>query len=796
MKKIAFAIIGSTLLSSTFATNAPSALKDYRLGQFTQAKPLLENLAAKKNATALYYLAKMNLYGYGTPRNPELGISLMKQAANLKSLPAQMYLGNYYFQDKKKLHDALVYYQKAANQGNINASMFTALCYIHGLCGEKKPDKAKRYIIKAAKSGIPMAQYELAKLFLNSKYKSDRKMGKIWMKKAAANNYPEAITQLASQQNSTVEKKENQNSKPTSSKEEENPSVTNETRWKEMVRALARANITLQNPTVITAQTGKIADTPKMVLFSKSLVIKADQGVLTPKEIPIDYLIAMGIKYNKTNASITPKPYPFTLPVGAKNNKEALTLLQRQATFGHAQALFQLGQMYASGIGVAQDQQKAFQLFLKAAKREHLKAEYMVGLYYYKGITVQPDLKKAYYWLEKAAFHGSAPAQLLAAHLTQSGPTKNTEQAIGFYHLAAENGIPSAQYFLAKLYVTKSLNQHDVFTPNPRDFKKAQALFKKAVDAGFKPAELDLAFFYAKKTASEDHQEFAYNIAHDYADQGNQSAKLLLAILYDRGIGTSVDESDARSIYKELAKQNNSIAELMLGSYYYLDEDIDDATTLLQKSAQQHNPYALYNLAIIERKNALATHHYKKFNALLKRASQLGFVRADILLADSALTHAKQSYSKKQAIQSIKRLAMKNNALAQLKLGVMYQSGSGVPRNHVQAYKWYKKAAEQDNPVAQYLLGYAYQTGSGVKSNPQKAVFYYRLAAKQDYAPALVALGYYYDMNKPNYSKAINYYQVAAKLHNKQAQYNLGVMYQYGKGVDSDEDKAQELKSP
>ena len=36
-------------------------------------------------------------------------------------------------------------------------------------------------------------------------------------------------------------------------------------------------------------------------------------------------------------------------------------------------------------------------------------------------------------------------------------------------------------------------------------------------------------------------------------------------------------------------------------------------------------------------------------------------------------------------------------------LGVMYESGQGVPPNDADAIKWYRKAAEQDDAVAQQL---------------------------------------------------------------------------------------------
>jgi hypothetical protein len=80
----------------------------------------------------------------------------------------------------------------------------------------------------------------------------------------------------------------------------------------------------------------------------------------------------------------------------------------------------------------------------------------------------------------------------------------------------------------------------------------------------------------------------------------------------------------------------------------------------------------------------------------------------------------------------------------------MYEGGLGVPRNHVEAAKWYRKAAEQGNANAQHNLGNCYESGQGV---PQ------------------------------NYDEAVKWFRKAANQRHPMAQANLGVMYEYGHGV-------------
>ena len=71
----------------------------------------------------------------------------------------------------------------------------------------------------------------------------------------------------------------------------------------------------------------------------------------------------------------------------------------------------------------------------------------------------------------------------------------------------------------------------------------------------------------------------------------------------------------------------------------------------------------------------------------------------------------------------IKDSAEQGDADAQVKLGVFYDNGRGVPEDDTEAVKWYRKAAEQGLAEAQYGLGRAYGTGDGV---PQDFVYPYK----------------------------------------------------------------------
>ena len=79
----------------------------------------------------------------------------------------------------------------------------------------------------------------------------------------------------------------------------------------------------------------------------------------------------------------------------------------------------------------------------------------------------------------------------------------------------------------------------------------------------------------------------------------------------------------------------------------------------------------------------------------------------------------------------MKALADKGLAWAQFSLGVMYDTGEGVPENDAEAVKWYRKAADQGYAGAQLNLGFSYANGEGVPENNIRAYVWWSMAKTQ-----------------------------------------------------------------
>lgn len=82
----------------------------------------------------------------------------------------------------------------------------------------------------------------------------------------------------------------------------------------------------------------------------------------------------------------------------------------KAADAGNANAMNNLGAMYAGGNGVAQDPGKAAGWFLKAAEKGLADVQYNLALMYENGIGVEADPQEAGKWLYRASEQGYEPA--------------------------------------------------------------------------------------------------------------------------------------------------------------------------------------------------------------------------------------------------------------------------------------------------------------------------------------------------------------------------------------------------
>lgn len=138
------------------------------------------------------------------------------------------------------------------------------------------------------------------------------------------------------------------------------------------------------------------------------------------------------------------------------------------------------------------------------------------------------------------------------------------------------------------------------------------------------------------------------------------------------------------------------------------------------------------------------------------------------------------------AFRELEPEAKRGNAEAQYHLGVMYDTGQGVPKNASKAVHWYLNAAELGHAQAQYNAAVMYNEGRGTAQNPALALQWLGKAAQQGLADAQFSLGVMYANGSAvtqDYPQAAQWYRKAAQQGDADAQYNLALLYGTGKGM-------------
>jgi TPR repeat protein len=141
---------------------------------------------------------------------------------------------------------------------------------------------------------------------------------------------------------------------------------------------------------------------------------------------------------------------------------------------------------------------------------------------------------------------------------------------------------------------------------------------------------------------------------------------------------------------------------------------------------------------------------------------------------------------KQMTFAEVKAVADKGNPAAQFELGERFHLGNGVPKDSLEAVKWWQKSAAQKFPMAELNLGLAYGNGNGVPKNEQEGVGLCRAAADSGLARAQETMGMLYFLGAgvpKDYSQTFHWFKAAADQGWTPSQYYLALCFRDGKGT-------------
>jgi TPR repeat protein len=174
----------------------------------------------------------------------------------------------------------------------------------------------------------------------------------------------------------------------------------------------------------------------------------------------------------------------------AQDYGNALRWFVMAANQGDTAAQNMIGEMYARGEGVEQNDADALRWFHRAAEKRNPAAETNLGIAYREGYGVSPDYQQAYNWLKRAADAGHPAAFYHLGIMYEHGMLTTGDESywIDLYEKAAKAGYGPAEARLGHMF--------EIGIGVDRDIGDAVYWYQKAAAHGQTTAQISLAMLY------------------------------------------------------------------------------------------------------------------------------------------------------------------------------------------------------------------------------------------------------------------------------------------------------------
>jgi TPR repeat protein len=164
------------------------------------------------------------------------------------------------------------------------------------------------------------------------------------------------------------------------------------------------------------------------------------------------------------------------------NDAQGLDYFRRSSDLGYGPAQIALAYYYETGTVVTSNPSQAVDLYRKAAQQGDPLAAWLAGRHYFLGIGVPRDLDAAQKLFKMSTEQNNAYG---AYYLGRLMADRDFTKAPALYKIAADLGLPQAQYFYAKALKDGRGIPQDRFT--------AYVWYSIASDAGNAAASADLS---------------------------------------------------------------------------------------------------------------------------------------------------------------------------------------------------------------------------------------------------------------------------------------------------------------
>lgn len=415
---------------------------------------------------------------------------------------------------------------------------------------------------------------------------------------------------------------------------------------------------------------------------------------------------------------------------------KAAVLARSRQTENSAEAQYYAGILHRDGLGGVEKHEDIAAWWLeKAATRNYLPAQYALAQLYAENKNSDSELKKAFYWYERAAENGHPLAQYkMAEHLMSNWQRtpEQTREAMKWYELSARNGQAFAANRLARLYkIGKDI---------PKDERQARYWAKTSAEQNDPEGKTLLGYFLINGTGGSVDVEKGFELILEAGQKGYPDAQYLLAEYYRYIDRSQHHEEKALKWYTKAGLQNDekSVRQLMvIHQFGLINQPVN------QEEAKKWQ-------SRLDNIQGIPDNWIKKIGATLNSNETLNtiyrFLWIVLLLPLALLIYAffpnfRQAHKIRQGMIRFKKgeyetafpllsqASIWKKPEAQTMLGEMYANGLGIGKNIGMAMQHLTRASSHNGHAA-FLLGVIFETGNGVPENLNTALCWYKRSAE------------------------------------------------------------------
>ncbi len=423
------------------------------------------------------------------------------------------------------------------------------------------------------------------------------------------------------------------------------------------------------------------------------------------------------------------------------------------AESGDVVAAFNVGVLYAQGLGVEADPVEAVRWYRRAAHAGYANAQFNLGAAYYRGEGTEVNVSQAVSWWEKAAEQGHAEALYNLGTLYRRGEAvpQDTRRAVSLLNEAAALGDSRAQEALADMGnpdldagAGGASQATDSGTDEPADSRPAAAgAGRGAALADENPDHWTVQVF----AGTEEQAARGFARDHGLGDALRIYQAEIDGQTWFKGIyGSFADRARARAAREELARELpgsdpwvrsfRAIDAEAVGDALPMEPDANGAQPDEAAAPADPDPEPATREASAETPDEAGDDSDDETGDGSDDAPEAEAPAPSSGSAaggdQEALRKGQQAFNAQDyetAFAAWRPLAEKGVAEAQYGVGFMYESGWGVDRDPGEAFRWYQQAAQQGHAKAQYNLGMLYRDGQGVSKNDALGLYWIQSAA-------------------------------------------------------------------